>query len=116
MPSGSKTTPSEGRIRRSERSAAYLPVLVRGLGGDGRSFEEETRTIVLSLYGALISLLTPVELERRIFLTNLATREEQECRVVHIGKKRGERTELAVEFVRPSPGFWRNARPSSGDA
>lgn len=101
------------RIRRSERVTAYLPVSVRGVEDGHKSFEEETRTILISPYGAKITLRARVKVKGRISLRNAATREEQECRVVRIERKPGGRSEVALEFDRPSPHFWSNSNGES---
>jgi len=91
-------------------------VSVRGLENGGQSFEEETRTLVISPYGAKITLRACLKANEKIFLTNLGTRQEQECRVVRIEKKPGGRSEVALEFTRPSPQFWGNwnSKPKQG--
>lgn len=100
------------RLRRSERKRLYHAVLVRRSDAESSSSEERTRTLVVSPYGALVTLLMPVELNATCWLTNLATHKEKKCRVVHVGGKHGERTEIAIAFVEPSPDFW-SALPDS---
>ncbi len=64
--------------------------------------------MVISPYGAKITLLARVQVKERIWLRNLATQQEQECRVVRIERKPGDRSEVALEFTCPSPQFWSN--------
>lgn len=104
----SGASPGKRRIRRSERVTAYLPVSVRGVEDGGQSFEEETRTIVISPYGAKITLRARVQTKGKIALTNLGTQQELECRVVRIERKPGGRSEVALEFSLPAPQFWSN--------
>lgn len=104
------------RIRRSERETAYLPVLVKGLQTGKKGFEEETRTTVVSLYGAKITLCARVKANARIQVTNLITRRGTECRVIRVETKPGGRFEVAIEFTEPSPQFWSNveSEPQQG--
>ncbi len=113
MASLSESSARKRRIRRSERAIAYLPVWVRGMEDGHKSFEEETRTILISPYGAKITLRARVKVKGRISLTNVATQEQQECRVVRVERKPGGRSEVALEFSRPSPQFWSNSNGES---
>jgi hypothetical protein len=39
-------------------------------------------------------------------LRNVATREEQDCRVVYLGAQQGGRTEVGLRFKTAAPQFW----------
>lgn len=106
-----ETNSAGRRIRRTARVAAYVSVLVTGQTADEQTFSEKTRTIVVNVYGALITLATPVGLQQKLTLKNLTTQQELECRVVHLGEKQGVRTKVGVEFLKPSLSFWGNALP-----
>jgi len=43
---------------------------------------------------------------QKITLANNATHQSLECRVVHIGAAHGGKTQLGIEFAKPSPKFW----------
>jgi len=61
----------------------------------------------------LIELASKVAPGQTLSIANLSSGEEVACRVVHSGTTRGGKTELAVEFVTPSPLFWKVAFPPS---
>lgn len=98
--------PLEENKRRSSRVFIKLPAFVTGKNTDGRSFRETTETIVVNAHGALFYLQAPVAMEAVLLLTNPATLEEQESRVVFIGGnvERGQR--VGAEFLTPAPRFW----------
>lgn len=97
--------------RRSERVLAHLPVLVEGHVKEKGPFTEPTRAILLNAHGALITLVARTELGEKLMLTNVATLEEQECRVVYLGGKLGGGTEVGIAFKHPAPKFWGIATP-----
>ena len=95
-----------GFRRRSQRVPAQLPVVVQGTLTDETPFVDPTRAIVLSAHGCLITLPTSIRLGDRLILRNIATREEQDCRVVYLGEKQGGRTEVGLRFKTAAPQFW----------
>ena len=102
------TEPNEilSHLRRSQRVRAQLPVVVQGKLTDETPFVDPTRAIVLSAHGCLITLSASVRLADRLILRNVATREEQDCRVVYLGEKQGGRTEVGLRFKTAAPQFW----------
>jgi len=102
------TEPSGVRFdhRRSQRVLAQLPVVVQGKSTDNTPFADPTRAIVLSAHGCLTTLSASVILGDRVILRNVATREEQDCRVVFLGEKQGGRTEVGLCFKTAAPQFW----------
>jgi hypothetical protein len=100
------TAPLEENKRRSSRVFIKLPALVAGKNADGRSFRETTETIVVNAHGALFYLQAPLAMGAIIVVTNSATLEDQESRVVYIGgnSERGQR--IGIEFLTPAPRFW----------
>ena len=98
-------------VRRSQRVRAQLPVVVQGKLTDETPFVDPTRAIVLSAHGCLITLSASVRLGERLILRNVATREEQDCRVVYLGEKQGGRTEVGLRFKTAVPQFWGLERP-----
>jgi PilZ domain len=103
--------PGKIDFRRSERVHAQLPVVVRGKSTSNSPFEDPTRATVLSAHGCLITLSTSVRLGEKLILRNLASREEQDCRVVYIGEKQGGRTEVGLRFKAAAPQFWGLEQP-----
>jgi hypothetical protein len=97
--------PDPGR-RRSMRVLLSVPVNVSGKTAENQDFKEETRTLVVNAHGALISLAAHVAAGQSITLSNKATHQSIECKVVHLGNAQGGKTQLGVEFVKPSARFW----------
>lgn len=98
-------TPDPGR-RRSMRVLLSVPIQVSGKTAGNQDFKEETRTLVVNAHGALISVAAPVKSGQTITIANSATQQSLECRVVHVGAAQGGKTQLGIEFERPSPKFW----------
>ena len=92
--------------RRSMRVLLSVPVNVSGKTAENQDFKEETRTLVVNAHGALISLGAQVAAGQSITLSNKATQQSIECKVVHLGNAQGGKTQLGVEFVKPSARFW----------
>jgi hypothetical protein len=86
--------PTTGRstypeIRRTQRVHIAIPILVRGMSGT-QKFEEAGRTTTVNAHGCLISLATRL------------TRGQQ-VSLIH--------PKIGLEFMEPSPLFWRIAFP-----
>ncbi len=103
-----RTEPNGARLdlRRSKRVPAQLPVVVYGKTTDGNPFADPTRAVVLSAHGCLITLSASVRLGEKLILRNVASRGEQDCRVVYLGEKHGGRTEVGLRFKSAAPQFW----------
>jgi len=83
-----------------------VPIIVSGKTTNKEEFKEETRTLVVNAHGALISLSAAVVAQQSITLTNKATQQSIECRVVHISGAQSGKSQVGVEFVKPSGKFW----------
>jgi len=92
--------------RRSKRVLNRTPVVIRFQDANKQSICEKTHTIVVSDHGALILLAAPVEPQQIILLENLNLGEELLCRVASLGPTLMGKTQVAVEFILPKPGFW----------
>ena len=92
--------------RRSKRVQFKTPVLVRFRDASKKSISEKTHTMIVSDHGALILLASAVEPQQVIHLENLNSKEELLCRVVSRGATLMGKTQIAVEFITPKPGFW----------
>jgi hypothetical protein len=92
--------------RRSKRVKAHVPVVVRFQTADKHSISEKTHTMIVNDHGALILLAAAVEVQQIIRLENVASGEELLCRVTSLGPSFMGKTQVAVEFVMPTPGFW----------
>jgi len=92
--------------RRSMRVLLSVPIQVRGKNAQNQDFNEETRTLVVNAHGALISLSAQVVVNQKVFVSNSATHQTQECRVVYFGNMQAGKAQMGVEFLTPSPAFW----------
>jgi hypothetical protein len=95
-----------GSTRRSSRVFTRIPVRARGKNNQGRSFKQNSQTIVINAHGGLLYLQEEVTLGSELVLVNPVTEEEQDCRVVYIGDTSDKGTRVGVEFLSPSPHFW----------
>jgi hypothetical protein len=92
--------------RRSKRVKARVPVVVRFQTADKHSISEKTHTMIVNDHGALVLLAASVKINQIIRLENVASGEELLCRVTSLGPSFMGKTQVAVEFVMPTPGFW----------
>jgi len=92
--------------RRSMRVLLSVPIHVSGKSPENKDFTEETRTLVVNAHGALISLAAPVVTDQSIVVENKATHQALECRVVYLGTTEARKTQMGIEFSKPSARFW----------
>ena len=97
--------------RRSQRVLLSLPVQVTGQTPDEKPVSEQTRTLVVNAHGALLHLEMRVSIGQLLTLKNVKTNEETPCRVVYANPAQGRKIEVGVEFMKPSPFFWRISFP-----
>jgi hypothetical protein len=95
--------------RKEERAYHQTTVLVYGSDAEKQPFHEQCETVDANETGCLLMLASGVSRGQRLFLTNMRNQAEQECRVVHVGRKVQGKTRVGIEFVRPAPLFWRKA-------
>jgi hypothetical protein len=96
---------SENR-RRSKRVKARVPVVVRFQDSNKRFISEATHTVIVNEHGALLLLAASVEVDQIIRLENPNLGEELLCRVTSLGPSFMGKTQVAVELIMPTPGFW----------
>src|SRR5277367_2327362 len=106
-PTGRTTYPE---IRRTQRVHIAIPILVRGTSGT-QKFEEAGRTTTVNAHGCLISLTTRLIRAQQVSLIHPKTAEELPCKVVFISERVQDRADVGLEFMEPSPLFWRIAFP-----
>lgn len=94
--------------RKGLRHSHETTLLVYGSDAEKQPFHEESSTIDANENGCLFSLATGVSRGQRLFLTNMRNQAEQECRVVYVGRRLRGHARVGVEFLRPSPEFWRH--------
>ena len=92
--------------RRSKRIQHKTAVMVRFQDANKQAVSEKTHTIIVSDHGALILLAAAVKTQQIIRLENLSLGEELLCRVASLGPSFMGKTQVAVEFIVPKPGFW----------
>jgi hypothetical protein len=80
--------------------------LVRLRAPDKSSVSEKTEAIIVNDHGALILLATAVEINQIIHIENPINAEELLCRVISRGDSFMGKTQIGVEFIVPTPGFW----------
>ena len=96
-------------IRRSSRVTLRVPLKIYESDSKKQFLVEEAAAVKVSLSCALLPLRATVNRDQKLFLVNQATGETAESRVAYMGPMQlgGRRLRLvAIEFVRPSPGFW----------
>jgi len=106
-PTGRTTYPE---IRRTQRVHIAIPILVRGMSGT-QKFEEAGRTTTVNAHGCLISLATRLSRAQQVALIHPKTAEELPCKVVYVSERSQDRSDVGLEFMEPSPLFWRIAFP-----
>jgi hypothetical protein len=97
--------------RRSQRVMLAVKILVGGDRLNGKKFSEETQTSVVNAHGALILLGEKVTLGQSLTIRNVKSNEELLAEVVDVGAVPDEKSEVGIEFLEPSPRFWRIAFP-----
>ncbi len=107
QPHARQVKPGAG-VRRSQRVYVKVAVHVSGRSKENATFQEQTHTLVVNAFGALLNLATRVEPGQKLLLKNKATGEEQECKVVHVSQGRAD---IGIEFTRPAPQFWQIVFP-----
>jgi len=97
--------------RRSQRVMLKVSVVVLAHGADNKRVSEETRTVTVNAHGAMILLGMKVSIGQILMLRHSGTGEEVSCRVVYLSPHQPEKREVGVDFMKPSPGFWRISFP-----
>jgi hypothetical protein len=91
------------------RHSHQVALRIYGSDADKQPFHEEAETVDAHENGCSLTMETVVVEGQRLFLTNMRNQAEQECRVVHVGKRERGRTRIGLEFPAPAPQFWRPA-------
>jgi len=95
--------------RRSSRVTLRVSLRIYEPDTSKRFLVEEAHAVKVSLWGGLIALKAPVNRNQQLVTVNKATGETTDSRIVYLGPmvSGGSRERLvAIEFLRPSPGFW----------
>lgn len=67
---------------------------------------EEAEALVVNAHGGLLLMATEVQQDQFLTLVNPKTEEELLARITALGPRFMGKTEVAIEFIKPSPGFW----------
>lgn len=92
--------------RRGPRMNSRVPVIIEWDGTGGPLHLESGFTRVVNNYGCLLVSPTEVELQQRLRLTNLSTRQAADGVVVWKGTRRPDGWDLGVELVAADLDFW----------
>jgi len=109
----SKQVAEKNTQRRSQRVLIAVPVSVVLSRPSQKPITEKANTLVVNAHGALLLLAMKLFAGDSITLTNPQTDEQQPARVVYLGPQQSDKQEIGIEFVKPSPLFWRIAFPPS---
>jgi len=92
--------------RRGPRMNSRVPVTIEWNGTAGPLHFEAGFTRVVNNYGCLLVSPTEVELQQRLRLTNLSTRQAADGVVVWKGTRRPDGWDLGVKLVGAELDFW----------
>jgi hypothetical protein len=93
-------------VRRSKRVGREIPILLFGSDTEGKTFSEETKTVVLSRYGAGIVSEYKLSPEQELVLRRRDTNKEAEFRVVGQIGSHGTSYTYGVAFTGENSDFW----------
>ncbi len=99
--------------RSSERKSFRVPVIVYGWSKSFGTFHENTTTVMFNASGALVRLVTPVELGENFFIVNKFTKDQLEVRVVFKDFHHNGGFDVGLAFAKPATNFWRKTRRGS---
>jgi hypothetical protein len=94
--------------RKGVRHSHETTLLIYGSDSEKQPFHEQSETIDANENGCLLSLANSVSRGQRLVVTNMRNQAEQECRVVYVGRRARGKSRVGVEFIRPTPQFWRS--------
>jgi len=97
--------------RRSQRLYLEVRVLVEGKLANQNPFQEETHTSVLNAHGALVEMSIAPEQGQTVSVLNIRTGAKSDCQVKIATPAGAGKFNVALEFTKPNPGFWRISFP-----
>src|SRR5580692_1030231 len=95
--------------RRSSRVTLRVPLKIYEPDTNKRFLVEQAYAVKVSLWGGLIALGAPVNRNQQLVAVNQATGQTTDSRIVYVGPLVSGGSPLrlvAIEFLKPSPGFW----------
>src|SRR5260370_29398009 len=99
-------------VRRSNRIAREIAILLVGSDIEGKVFSEQTKTVLLSRHGAGIISQYVLSAEQELILRRLDTDKEAEVRVVGQLGAHGDSHTYGVAFLDPQLDLWGAQFPS----
>jgi hypothetical protein len=96
--------------RRSQRVMIRMAVTIH-LTAPGKATAWKAHTLDVNAHGALLVSPQSFPIGAHFTLENNQTRERQLCRVVRVPQATAEGFQVAVEFEKPAPNFWRISFP-----
>jgi hypothetical protein len=91
--------------RRTDRVNLELPIIVFGKDLHGEEFDEVTRTVTLSGYGASIVLNRQLKPGQEIVIRRTDSREAR-CRVVGLFGRQSKELIYGIAFIEPEVDLW----------
>lgn len=91
--------------RRGVRLNSQVPIALEWDTG-GKSLRKIAQTRVVGPYGCLVVLQQNLEVEQKIRVTNLVSKQTNLAIVVWRGHEGAEGYELGIELINPKMGFW----------
>jgi PilZ domain len=96
--------------RRSQRVTIGIPVTISG-GAGSLGFSQLTATVTVSPNGCLVLLDAPVVRSQELLVTCPGTQQKALGTVAYIGSDTSKIREVGIEFLEPSPTFWKITFP-----
>jgi hypothetical protein len=99
---------NRAETRRSGRVTLRVPLKIFEPDSNKYFLVEEACAVKVSLWGGLIALSAAVDRHQKLLVANQATGEIAESQVVYLRpmEPSGRLNLVAIEFLKPSPGFW----------
>ena len=97
--------------RRSQRLFIQVKVVIEAKPANRPSLKEETHTIVVNAHGALVEMGTQLDAGQQVSMRNVRTNDAVDCVVKLVTPAGAGKFSTALEFAKPSPGFWRVSFP-----
>ena len=91
--------------RRGVRLNSRIPIALEWDAG-GKIHRGETKTRVVGPYGCLTVLPVDMQIDQRIQVINLVSRQATPAVIVWRGHQGAEGWELGIELINPDMGFW----------
>jgi hypothetical protein len=105
-PRSGAAQPRSGLARRSDRIPIAVPIQAKGTDSQGKPFDEKTRTVVISRFGATILLTRPLASGQELLIRCIGTGQETKGRVTGRLAASAQSFVYAVEFLDREANLW----------